>query len=128
MYSAFQIIVFLLNSPVLFTVAFPLIGPEAVATPSTKRQSTTYIEELPWQVNDIFAFTAYENSAQNSSISFNVVDMNINLVLNTNCLATFPAGQSPDTGGSWFFCEDRHFSFKYTGGQIGIQRTWDDPE
>ena len=128
MYTAFQIVVLLLNSVVLFTTAFPLTGPQAVAIHQTKRQSTTYIEERPWQVSRIFVFTANENSAQSSSVSFNVVDTNVNLVLNTTCFATFPSGQSPDTGDNWFPCEDEHFRFKYTGGQVGIQRTWDDPK
>jgi hypothetical protein len=128
MQPIFEITVFLLSSAIIFTAAFPSTSPHGAAAIPTRRQSTTYNEDLPWQVSDIVVFTANDTSEQKSSVSFQIVDMNMNLVLNTTCFAIFSAGQPPDTGESWISCADQHFGFQYTGGQIGIQRTWDDPK
>lgn len=93
----------------------------------SQSDSEPYVENLPWYVNDIVVYIANVDSSKLSSVSFKVTDKNTDIELNTTCTEEWPAGQTPDTADKWIDCADSNFTFQYTGGQIGIKRSYYNP-
>ncbi len=118
----FVLFILLLAATISLVAAVPSIDRRSTGNTPSKRDS----ENSPWYLNNIVAYSSYANSTRNSSISFNVLDKNTGLQLNTTCGVTFGKGVEPDTGNGWAECQNRAVKFKYTAGAIGIQRSWKD--
>jgi len=120
----FTLLILLLGATISFSAAAPSAHRHSASNTLSRRDSPT--ENSPWYLSHIVAYTAYDNSTSNSSISFNLYDSNAGLQLNTTCGATFGKGADPDTGEGWATCQNSAVRFQYTAGTIGIQRSWED--
>ncbi|KEQ91084.1 hypothetical protein AUEXF2481DRAFT_8881 [Aureobasidium subglaciale EXF-2481] len=103
----------------LFLAATFALVTTITALPHRKRLA----ENEPWHLTNLAVFTS-SNGLRNGSISFNLVDNNVGLQVNTFCFRS--VASSVEDGGSFYPCGNKDFNFRWDGTTLRLQRRYID--
>jgi hypothetical protein len=102
----------------LFTAILALLG-RVTALPLLKR----LVENEPWHLANLAIFTSTSDT-KNSSISFDLVDNNARLQLETTCSRSI-LGSIKDPN-AFYPCTNNTLAFRWDGRTLRVQRTYID--
>lgn len=99
----------------------------STAIPVVQRDASRLSEEEPWRLSNIRVFEAKYGARVNSSVSFNILDINEGLQFSTSCSYSARSNSSSLESGAWRSCGLGFVDFQYTGDRIHIRRYYKDP-
>lgn len=101
----------------------------AAATSTTPQKCNYLLENNPWIVRKLQAFTAAPGTDGPSFVSFHLQDTNTGLKLNTMCSRYLPKKSTEpcEDPNNYYSCDDDSVQFMYDGKTVTIERTFTDP-
>lgn len=109
-------------------VSLASAAPTPVSNDPTPVLAKRFVEETPWHLANVRAFTANPGPSGVSSFSFHFCDTNTGIELETECSRYLPpgSGRSPIDPDNYYPCNNNTVGFKYTGDALYIQRSYHD--
>jgi len=100
-----------------------------VEQPKVEPRCDYLLENNPWRISNLTAFSAARHPAGSSYVSFHFCDTNPGLELDTMCTRRLPKGStdSCEDPNNYYVCDNDDVQFMYDGESLTLERVIIDP-